>query len=118
MSTAWISLWTRTLAIAAGSPEVMARRVDLLQSTDALTPAGLREAQSMWMEKLAALTEAWCAVGRVTLSTVRWPETLLPLWWLPAEQERYAQITLQAANQILLPVSDRVSANVQRLREH
>lgn len=112
----WIPLWTRSIAIAAGAPEVMARRLRLMHPASAWSPAGVFEVQSMWMEKLAAVCESWCAVGRATLATVRLPHSDTELWWLPVQQQRLAYEAVQAAHQVLLPVSERVSANVLRLR--
>jgi len=105
MTNALNTLWSRTLAISLGGPEVVARRVALMSSPAGWSPAGANEMQSMMIEKMEATTEAFGALFRGLASTT-WGGD----WFAPAAM-------LRTANQMVQPLSDRVEANVGRLRD-
>lgn len=106
MMSAMNTLWSRSLAISLGSPEVVARRVALMTSPAGWSPAGANEMQSMMIEKIEAALEAFGALCRGIVSTP-WVGD----WFAPAGA------MLRTANQMVQPLSDRVEANVDRLRD-
>jgi hypothetical protein len=116
MTPPWISLWTRTMDISVGAPEVISRRLQLMQPHTLCAPGTLFEMHGMVMEKALAAFESGWALYRAGLQTFTWPAVGSSLWWAPAHQRRLSQHALRSANQALAPLSRRVNANVKRLR--
>ena len=116
MTPAWLSLWTRATDISVGAPEVISRRLHLMQPHSLWSPTTMFEMQGMVMEKaLASFESAW-ALYRAGLQTFAWPAFGTALWWAPAHQRRLSQHAVRSANRALAPLSRRVNANVKRLR--
>ena len=111
MTPPWLALWTRATEIAVGAPEVVARRLQLMQPASLWTPATLLEMQQMVAEKMFAAAESGWAIWYAGLSMAG----TMP-WWAPVQQRRLAHHAMRSAHRALAPVSRRVRANVRRLR--
>jgi hypothetical protein len=118
MTPAWIHLWTRTMDISVGAPEVISRRLQLMQPQSLWAPKTVFEMQGMVLEKAMAALESGWALYRSGLQTFAWPAFGSALWWAPAHQRRLSQHALRSANRALAPLSRRVKANVKRLRSN
>lgn len=98
------TFWARCSAITTGSPEVIGRRVAFMISPAACSMSGINEVHSMISEKLEASMELYSLL----LSNCRppaWAEVVVPGLGL-----------VRTANELLKPLSERVEANVGRLR--
>ena len=111
MTSTWLALWLRTAEIAVGAPEVVGRRLQLMQPASVWTPAALFEMQQMVAEKMFAAAESGWAIYLAGMSMAG-----VAPWWAPAHQQRFADHAVRAVHRALAPVSRRVRANVRRLR--
>ena len=83
MTPAWIHLWTRTMDISVGAPEVISRRLQLMQPQSLWAPKTVFEMQGMVLEKAMAALESGWALYRSGLQTFAWPAFGTALWWAP-----------------------------------
>src|SRR5512146_80883 len=109
-------LWARTSDISLGAPEVIARRLHLLQPATLWSPASLLEMQRMVLEKTTAAAEAGWAIWLAALAPFGWATPAAVPWWGSSHQQRLASHAVRSAHRALAPVSRRVKANVKRLR--
>lgn len=68
--SARFQLWKRSLDVAAGAPEVIARRTSAMQRTP-WSADTLAESNRMVWEKAAAANEAWWSLCRDSFKRVR-----------------------------------------------
>jgi len=113
----WFTLWQRSLAIATGSPEVVSRRMQMLQQPAPWTTTNVLEAQNMVLEKVQAAGESWWALYRGSINSATLPAWGSAQWLQPATGLQIARRTARTAHQALTPISRRVNANVKRLRK-
>jgi hypothetical protein len=116
MTPAWISLWTRAMDISTGAPEVISRRLHLMQPHSLWSLSTLLEMQRMVMEKMAAVAESGWALYASSLAQSAWPMLGTTEWWAPTHQRRLSHHALRSVDKALAPMSKRVNANVRRLR--
>jgi hypothetical protein len=102
--------------ISVGAPEVISRRLQLMQPHTLWSPANLLEVQRMVAEKMMALAESNWAIWRAAWAMAAWPLAGTSAWWTPTHQQRMARHALRATDRALAPLSRRVNANVKRLR--
>ncbi|HWP18186.1 MAG TPA: hypothetical protein VNO84_03590 [Burkholderiaceae bacterium] len=111
----WITLWTRSLEIAFGAPEVIARRLQMMYAPSPWTLETWLESQRMVWEKGFAAWRAW-----TTLWFGVWPRSL-PRWDQPLASgkwsQRWHEDTARTWHQALKPYSTTVRANARRLRK-
>lgn len=100
--------------IATGAPQVIGKRMQMLQPSARWSWENALEAQRMVMEKLAAASEVWWALCGATF--MAWPVFGSKRWLRPASQLRLTHQHARTANQALAPLARRVNANVRRLR--
>lgn len=105
------------MSIATGTPEVVSRRMQLLQQPAPWTTSNLLEAQNMVLEKVHAAGESWWALYRGSMNGAALPAWGSAQWLQPATGLQIARRTARTANQALTPISRRVNANVKRLRK-
>ena len=110
----WFALWSRSMDIAIGAPEVIARRLAMFHPSNPWTPAAMLEAQRMLLEKVQASQESWWAAYQAWLQSAALPPFMSAAWLRP--NNRHVRHAVTAMHNSLKPVSRRVNANVKRLR--
>jgi hypothetical protein len=113
-----MKLVSRSMDIATGSPEVVVRRIGMMNPGALLLPSTAIEVQCMLIEKMEASVESFWAMVRGAFSfSASLPAWNSSLWWSPAQQGQMVGRLLGTANQVVEPISERVAANVERLRQ-
>ena len=114
VNNSWHATWDHAVAIATGSPQVIAHRVGMMHPVS-WSPVAAAECQQMVAEKVEAAAESWLALCAAWLAVPS--AASAPLWWDSGFPQGIVDHAVGAVNQALDPVSRCVSANVDRLRK-
>ncbi|WKB52631.1 hypothetical protein [Eleftheria terrae] len=108
----WYTFWTRSMDIATGAPEVITRRLTMMNAPWPWPMATVLESQRMVWEKTLAASQAWWSTW-----FAMWPHLMQSPQTLMRPTLHHTGHLVRTANQALLPYSRTVKSNVKRLRK-
>ncbi|MCW7538203.1 hypothetical protein OOT46_10120 [Aquabacterium sp. A7-Y] len=106
----WYTFWTRSMDIAWGAPQVITKRLTMMNAPWPWPAATVLESQRMVWEKTLAASQAWWSTW-----LAMWPHLMQAPDKLWRPSARNTQHWVRTANRAMLPYSSTVNANVKRL---